>query len=140
MNNIQTTGGVFTEEMRKIVYENIIRVFACNEDEIEDLTPVQAWMTNIVLSFKLKGGKYIYWHPGLGSDALVERGRETIMQKVVSDIGIDYDNIVTEVSTLLDDSQAYESMSKAVNPYGDGQACRRIADALAGKETDRYEV
>lgn len=29
MTNIQTTGGVFTEEMRKIVYENIIRVFAC---------------------------------------------------------------------------------------------------------------
>ena len=29
---------------------------------------------------------------------------------------------------------------KAVNPYGDGQACCRIADALAGKETDRYEV
>ena len=59
MNNIQTTGGVFTEEMRKIVYENIIRVFACNEDDIEELIPVQAGMTNIVLSFKLKGGKYI---------------------------------------------------------------------------------
>ena len=58
MNNIQTIGGVFTEEMRKIVYENIIRVFACNEDDIEELIPVQAGMTNIVLSFKLKGGKY----------------------------------------------------------------------------------
>ena len=31
-------------------------------------------------------------------------------------------------------------MSKAVNPYGDGQACRRIADILAGNTTDRYEV
>ena len=60
-----------------------------NEDDIEELTPVQAVMTNIVLSFKLKGGKHIYRHPGIGSDALVERGRETIMQKVVSDIGID---------------------------------------------------
>lgn len=97
MNSIQTTGGVFTEEMRKIVYENIIRVFACNENDIEDLTPVQAGMTNIVLSFKLKGGKYIYRHPGLGSDALVERGRETIMQKVVSDIGIDTTLVAMDV-------------------------------------------
>ena len=47
---------------------------------------------------------------------------------------------MNEVSTLLDDVKAYESMSKAVNPYGDGQACRRIADVLAGKETDRYDV
>ena len=31
-------------------------------------------------------------------------------------------------------------MSKAVNPYGDGKACHRIADILADKETDRYEV
>lgn len=31
-------------------------------------------------------------------------------------------------------------MSKAVNPYGDGQACRRITEVLAGKETDLYDV
>ena len=31
-------------------------------------------------------------------------------------------------------------MSNAVNPYGDGQACRRIADVLADKEVDRYDV
>ena len=52
----------------------------------------------------------------------------------------DIDKIVNEVSTLLEDAAAYEAMSKAVNPYGDGQACRRIADTLAGKDTDRYEV
>jgi UDP-N-acetylglucosamine 2-epimerase len=47
---------------------------------------------------------------------------------------------MNEVSILLDDAAAYEKMSKAVNPYGDGQACRRIADVLADKETDRYGV
>ena len=41
---------------------------------------------------------------------------------------------------LPDDAAAYEAMSKAVNPYGDGQACRRIADVLAGKTTDRYDI
>ena len=82
--------------------------------------------------------------PGLGKPVLVMRDTterpEALASGTVHLVGTDYDKIVNEVSTLLDDPQAYESMSKAVNPYGDGQACRRIADALAGKETDRYEV
>ena len=82
--------------------------------------------------------------PGLGKPVLVMRDTterpEALASGTVHLVGTDYDKIVNEVSTLLDDPKAYESMSKAVNPYGDGQACRRIADALAGKETDRYEI
>lgn len=82
--------------------------------------------------------------PGLGKPVLVMRDTterpEALASGTVHLVGTDYDKIVNEVSTLLDDPKAYESMSKAVNPYGDGKACRRIADALAGKETDRYEV
>lgn len=82
--------------------------------------------------------------PGLGKPVLVMRDTterpEALASGTVHLVGTDYDKIVNEVSTLLDEPKAYESMSKAVNPYGDGQACRRIADALAGKETDRYEV
>ena len=82
--------------------------------------------------------------PGLGKPVLVMRDTterpEALASGTVHLVGTDYDKIVTEVSTLLDDPKAYESMSKAVNPYGDGQACRRIADVLAGKDTDRYEV
>ena len=82
--------------------------------------------------------------PGLGKPVLVMRDTterpEALDSGTVHLVGTDYDKIVKEVSTLLDDAAAYEAMSKAVNPYGDGQACRRIADTLAGKETDRYEV
>ena len=84
-----TTGGNFTSEIRQEILETIAKVFRCSKDDIENLVPVQAGMTNIVLSFTLNGGKYIYRHPGLGSDALVNRGRESIMQKIVEDIGID---------------------------------------------------
>ena len=82
--------------------------------------------------------------PGLGKPVLVMRDTterpEALASGTVHLVGTDYDKIVTEVSTLLDDASAYEAMSKAVNPYGDGLACRRIADVLAGKEIDRYEV
>lgn len=82
--------------------------------------------------------------PGLGKPVLVMRDTterpEALASGTVHLVGTDYDKIMNEVSTLLDDATAYEKMSKAVNPYGDGKACRRITDVLAGKETDRYDV
>lgn len=82
--------------------------------------------------------------PGLGKPVLVMRDTterpEALASGTVHLVGTDYDKIINEVSKLLDDKEAYEAMSKATNPYGDGHACRRIADILAGKETDRYEV
>ena len=82
--------------------------------------------------------------PGLGKPVLVMRDTterpEALASGTVHLVGTDYEKIVNEVSILLDNPEAYDAMSKAVNPYGDGQACRRIADILAGNTTDRYEV
>ena len=82
--------------------------------------------------------------PGLGKPVLVMRDTterpEALKSGTVHLVGTDYEKIMTEVSTLLDDVAAYEAMSQAVNPYGDGQACRRIVDTIAGKVTDRFEV
>ncbi len=97
MEDIKTTGGLFTEGNRKTVISNICKVFECEETDIEELIPVQAGLTNVVLSFRLNGGKYVYRHPGLGLEILVERGRETIMQKVVEDAGIDTTLIAMDV-------------------------------------------
>lgn len=72
--------------------------------------------------------------PGLGKPVLVMRNTterpEALEAGTVRLVGTDFHKIVHEVSVLLDDPQAYSRMSRAVNPYGDGQACRRIADAL----------
>jgi len=82
--------------------------------------------------------------PGLGKPVLVMRDSterpEALASGTVHLVGTNYEKIINEVSTLLDNPESYEAMSKAINPYGDGQACRRIVDALAGKETDRFEV
>ena len=72
--------------------------------------------------------------PGLGKPVLVMRDTterpEALESGTVHLVGTNHDLIVSEVSTLLDDSVAYDKMSKAVNPYGDGKACWRIVDAL----------
>ena len=74
--------------------------------------------------------------PGLGKPVLVMRDTterpEALDAGTVKLVGTDYDKIVGEVSTLLDDPEAYERMSQAVNPYGDGLACGRIVDSLRG--------
>lgn len=72
--------------------------------------------------------------PGLGKPVLVMRDTterpEALVSGTVHLVGTDYDKIVNKVSTLLEDAEAYEKMSKAVNPYGDGHACERIVDFL----------
>ena len=72
--------------------------------------------------------------PGLGKPVLVMRDTterpEALESGTVHLVGTDYDKIVTEVSTLLNDDVAYKKMSQAVNPYGDGKACVRIVESL----------
>ena len=72
--------------------------------------------------------------PGLGKPVLVMRDTterpEAQDAGTVKLVGTDYDKIVNSVSELLDDRKAYERMSKAVNPYGDGKACGRIVGSL----------
>ena len=72
--------------------------------------------------------------PGLGKPVLVMRDTterpEALKSGTVHLVGTNYDKIVGEVSTLLDDAEAYQRMSQAVNPYGDGKACNRIAKFL----------
>ena len=72
--------------------------------------------------------------PGLGKPVLVMRDTterpEALEAGTVKLVGTDYGKIVSEVSRLLDDAAYYDSMSKAVNPYGDGKACERIVDFI----------
>ncbi len=72
--------------------------------------------------------------PGLGKPVLVMRDTterpEALESGTVHLVGTNHDLIVSEVSTLIDDAEAYKKMSMAVNPYGDGKACIRIVHIM----------
>ena len=72
--------------------------------------------------------------PSLGKPVLVMRDNterpEALEAGTVKLVGTDYDKIINEVLELLDNEESYNKMSKAVNPYGDGSACKRIVDFL----------
>lgn len=78
--------------------------------------------------------------PGLGKPVLVMRDTterpEALASGTVHLVGTDYHKIMSEVSNLLDNEEAYERMSKAVNPYGDGKACSRIVEQLKMKTNE----
>ena len=72
--------------------------------------------------------------PGLGKPVLVMRDTterpEAVEAGTVKLVGTAADTIVSEVSRLLSDDDAYAVMSRAHNPYGDGKACKKIAEFL----------
>lgn len=72
--------------------------------------------------------------PGLGKPVLVMRDTterpEAVEAGTVKLVGTDYHLIVSEASRLLNDPTYYNSMAHASNPYGDGQACRRIIEFI----------
>jgi UDP-N-acetylglucosamine 2-epimerase len=77
--------------------------------------------------------------PSLGKPVLVMRETterpEAVQSGTVRLVGTDPARIVRECSRLLDDAQAYATMARAHNPYGDGLAARRIAAIVAGDTT-----
>ena len=72
--------------------------------------------------------------PALGKPVLVMRREterpEAVTAGTVKLCGVERARIVSMAHQLIADTGAYEAMAHAVNPYGDGQACRRIADAI----------
>ena len=75
--------------------------------------------------------------PSLGKPVLVMRDTterpEALEAGTVKLVGTDTDLIIAEAQKLIDDPAAYEAMSCASNPYGDGEACKKIVDFLASR-------
>ena len=72
--------------------------------------------------------------PGLGKPVLVMRNTterpEAVDAGTVKQVGADSSKIITEVSRLLEEPEAYNAMARAVNPYGDGMASKRILEIV----------
>ncbi|HHL32418.1 MAG TPA: UDP-N-acetylglucosamine 2-epimerase (non-hydrolyzing), partial [Oceanospirillales bacterium] len=80
--------------------------------------------------------------PSLGKPVLVMRDTterpEAIEAGTVKLVGTDADVIANEIDELMKNQQIYQSMSKAINPYGDGKACQRIIEKINEYEK-KYE-
>jgi UDP-N-acetylglucosamine 2-epimerase (non-hydrolysing) len=82
--------------------------------------------------------------PGLGKPVLVLRDvterPEAVVAGTVQLVGTDRESIVREAITLLDDDTVYKHMARAVNPYGDGRAAKRIVGTLLGEDIQPFVI
>lgn len=103
--------------------------------EPQDYLPFVYLMTQATLIITDSGGVQEE-APSLGKPVLVMRDTterpEAVDAGTVRLVGTDAQRIVEEANALLDDTQAYQQMSRAHNPYGDGLASKRIADIICG--------
>ncbi|MDF3829927.1 MULTISPECIES: non-hydrolyzing UDP-N-acetylglucosamine 2-epimerase [unclassified Pseudocitrobacter] len=111
--------------------ENVILI------EPQDYLPF-VWLMNHAWLILTDSGGIQEEAPSLGKPVLVMRDAterpEAIDAGTVRLVGTDSRRIVEEVSRLLHDENEYQAMSRAHNPYGDGQACERILSALKNNQ------
>lgn len=71
------------------ILKNICSVLGCEEREIHEIVPIKQGMTNLSFRFTLKDKKYIYRHPGVGTDEYINRKSEAFSVKVAKELGLD---------------------------------------------------
>ncbi|EKP29118.1 UDP-N-acetylglucosamine 2-epimerase [Klebsiella michiganensis] len=105
--------------------------------EPQDYLPF-VWLMNRAWLILTDSGGIQEEAPSLGKPVLVMRDMterpEAVSAGTVCLVGTDSQRIVNEVTCLLQDEFAYQAMSRAHNPYGDGQACHRILSALKNNQ------
>lgn len=131
---------VYPVHLNPIVRESIARVFNDNQPENLYLIEPLDYLPFISLMGKSKlvltdSGGIQEEAPGLGKPVLVMRNTterpEAVDAGTVKLVGADSDRIIAEVSRLLDESDYYSEMAKAVNPYGDGKAAPKIVKIIS---------
>lgn len=79
----------FLENVDSEIFDNIVAVLGCSKAEIHDVYPLKQGLTNLSCHFATNDGEYVYRHPGIGTELLINRAGEVAAQKVAKQLGID---------------------------------------------------
>ncbi len=79
----------FLENVDSEIFTNIEAVLDCDRAQIEDIYPLKQGITNLSCHFKVGDAEYVYRHPGVGTDALVDRSSEAAAQEIARQLGLD---------------------------------------------------
>lgn len=79
----------FLENIDSEIFDNITRVLGCAKTEIRDVYPLKQGLTNLSCHFRTDNGEYVYRHPGVGTELLIDRKGEVAAQQVARELGLD---------------------------------------------------
>lgn len=71
------------------IFKNICDILKCAESDIVDIYPIKTGLTNLSFCFLCKGKKYVYRHPGVGTDAYINRASEAESMRIAKKLGLD---------------------------------------------------
>ena len=89
----------FMENVDSAILDNICRTLSCGRDDITDVRPLDSGLTNLSVLFTCKGVRYVYRHPGAGTDEIINREAETYALGIASDLGLDSSFIYEDPKT-----------------------------------------
>lgn len=79
----------FVQNMGENILTNICSSLGCKEDEIRDVKQITRGNTNVIFSFAVGNERYVYRHPGRGSDAIIDRQKEYLAIQKAAELGLD---------------------------------------------------
>lgn len=79
----------FLENVDSAAFDNITATLGCTKSEIHDIFPLKQGLTNLSCHFRTNDGEYVYRHPGVGTEQLVDRSAEAKALKLAKQMGID---------------------------------------------------
>lgn len=79
----------FLRNVDSEVFDNIVAVLGCDVDDIHDVYPLKQGLTNLSCHFAVGDDEYVYRHPGVGTDLIIDREAELVAQSLAKDLGLD---------------------------------------------------
>ena len=79
----------FMENADSDILDNIVSVLHCRKSEIRDFYPLKQGLTNLSCHFRTNEGEYVYRHPGIGAEKLIDRQSEEAGLRLAKKLGLD---------------------------------------------------
>ena len=152
VDELRSFDPLFMENVDSEVFDHIADTLGCAKSEIRDFYPLKQGITNLSCHFAVGDNEYVYRHPGIGTEKIVDRSAEFKALRVAAELGIDdtfiagdpeagwkISRFVRDVRNLDvtrdDELKAAMEMDRAL--HTSGRTLARSFDFIA--EADRYE-
>lgn len=124
LDEVREFDPMFLENLDSEVFDNIVAVLGCSKGEIHDVYPLKQGLTNLSCHFATNEGEYVYRHPGIGTEAMIDRTSEKEAQKIAHDLGIDN-------TFIYEDERGWKISrfipnARNLDPRNDGEVARAM--------------
>ncbi|MEY8562150.1 phosphotransferase [Eggerthellaceae bacterium 3-80] len=80
---------MFLQNVDSEAFDNIVEALGCEKNDIRDVYPLKQGLTNLSCHIRIGGEEYVYRHPGVGTEEIIDREAEVIAQQMAKELGLD---------------------------------------------------